>query len=209
MGEKSSSGEIVSVESVVLENKNLAEDRMLVREHAVPPCEYAVVRVPAGHIVGGVDSATYDGYRKGLDSACADIVITTIKPDGQAAVISTKRAKNKMLGGFWWVQGGAMHSYRNLTDFLKDRAEAECGVQPTIEAVIGVYRTAAEDLLGCTTNVCYVGSVEYGELMSQVKFDADHSAWKILTLSDIKGLPSEECHWYPMRVFRMALNTMP
>ncbi|OHA32388.1 MAG: hypothetical protein A2928_00065 [Candidatus Taylorbacteria bacterium RIFCSPLOWO2_01_FULL_45_15b] len=135
-------------------------------------------------------------------------MVTTTLPDGRHAVIASKRAVGKLFGGKWWMQGGAVHAYRSYTDFVAERAEKECGVRPVIQGLIGVFRTCAEDALGSTMNLCYVGFVPHGELEA-ARHDGDHTAQKFLTMEDLLQLPESEQHWYPMTVFRIALQTMP
>ena len=77
-----------------------------------------------------------------------------------------------------------------------------------MQGFIGVFRTCADDRLGCTTNLCYVAYVPYEELTA-AGIDDDHTDLRILSLSDIGLLPDEEKHWYPMFAFRKALDTMP
>lgn len=167
------------------------------------------VVVPEGHVSGGVRSKAYNAYRQGLDSACADVVITTILLDGDPAVLASKRAPGKLFGNKWWMQGGAIHSYRLISDFLLERAEKECGVRPVLEAFMGVFRTCADDLLGSTTNLCYVGFIEYQQLVQAGTLDHDHTDRKLLTLNDLYCLSEDERHWYPMFAFEQALITMP
>lgn len=205
------SGTFVSVETKIFVNFNLTNDRQGVVARGVAYAgahDFEEIMVPEGHVSGGVDSAMYDGYRKGLDSACVDVVITTVLPDGVAAVLASKRASGKLFGNKWWMQGGAIHSYRRVHGLLVERAEKECGARPRLEGFIGVFRTCAEDMLGATTNLCYVGFVPYDDL-GKVKTDQDHTGLRLLTLEDCCGLPEEEKHWYPMYTFIIALKTMP
>lgn len=206
--QKSLSGQIVETENVILLNPNLEKDRQIYKAAGGYANGTFSVRVPEGQTMGGVDAASYDNYRKGLDSACADIVVTTLLPDGKPAVVATKRAQNKCFGGGWWMQGGAIHSYRLITELVLERAEKECGVRPQIEGLIGVFRTCAEDYLASTTNLCYVGFAPY-EKLSEAKAGDDHIAWKLLTLDKIGQMSVKELHWYPRLTFEIALNTMP
>lgn len=155
----------------------------------------------------GVEKKVYDSYNLGLERACADVVITLRLPDGQGAVLASKWSNEKPFGGKWWMQGGAFHPYRSITDFLAERAEKECGVRPKIEGLIGVFRTCAEDFHASTIQPCYVGSIEYQDL-KKAKPDIDHSSWRLLKLVDLRNLPEEEKHWYPMLTFKLALESM-
>lgn len=105
------------------------------------------------------------------------------------------------------MQGGAFHPYRSITDFLAERAEKECGVRPKIEGLIGVFRTCAEDFHASTIQPCYVGSIEYADII-KAKPDMDHSSWRLLSLRDLQNLPAEEKHWYPMLTFQLALESI-
>ena len=174
-----------------------------------PPMEEVVI--PPGHRVGGATSEAYKDYRAGLDSACADIILTTRLPDGRAAVISTKRGPGKLCAGMWWMQGGAVHSYRPYHEFLAERAAAECGAPAdaiVVEALVGVYRTCASDFFGSTTNLCFVGYVDFDKIKSAYH-DADHVDQRLLTLEDLSMLPKVERHWYFTRIAELALTTMP
>ncbi|MDP3771772.1 MAG: hypothetical protein Q8Q94_00140 [bacterium] len=169
------------------------------------------ITVPPGHRSGGVSPDIYDGYRQGLDSACADVVITTRMPDGEAGFLAVKRALGKPFGGKWWMQGGAIHSYRSIESFLVDRAERECGVSPVIQALIGVFRTCAEDFLASTTNLCYVGFAPY-HMVERASADKDHIAFHLFSAHEFRGsvyTHKEEWHWYPIQVFNAALDSMP
>lgn len=208
---ESLSGTRVTVETKIFVNFNLANDRKAFiarRVSYVAAHDFEEILVPEGHLSGGVDSAFYDGYRRGLDSACADVVVTTVFPDGTPAVLASKRAPGKLFGNKWWMQGGAIHSYRRISDFVLERAERECGVRPRLEGFIGVFRTCADDLLGSTTNLCYVGFVPYDDL-GKVRADKDHIGLQFLTLEACLHLPEDERHWYPMYTFIIALKTMP
>lgn len=204
------SGTLVNVETAIFVNPFLFTERKAVLYGAIYDGAdgFEKVMVPEGHCIGGVDRSTYDGYRKGLDSACADVVITSRLFDRTPAVLASKRAPGKLFGNKWWMQGGAIHSYRLITDFIVERAEKECGVRPRIEGFIGVFRICADDLLGSTLNLCYVGFVRQSDL-AKAQGDIDHKDLRLLTLADIEGLPKEEKHWYPMLAFQRALMTMP
>lgn len=130
-------------------------------------------------------------------------------PDNVPAVLTSKRAPGKLFGNKWWMQGGAIHSYRLILDFLEERAEKECGFRPSIQAFIGVFRTCADDKLGSTINLCYVGFVDHRELTKARIWDKDHVDFKTLRLEQLKQIPASEKHWYPMLVFDRALTTMP
>ena len=205
------SGRSVRVERVICINPFLAAQRDSVAKGLTSfqaADEFEDVVIPEGHRAGGVESNVYNGYRQGLDSACIDVVITTRLPVGIPVVLATKRAPGKLFGNKWWMQGGALHSYRSIEDFLCERVQAECGVRPALEGFIGVFRTCADDRLGSTMNLCYVGYVPYEDVVT-AGYDDDHTACRLLTMSDLAFLPDSEKYWYPMYVFRKAMTTMP
>lgn len=192
----------IPVEGIILVNQNLKKDRM--RKIYF---QNKKVKLPSGIKKGGVSKDVYYNYSLGLERACADVVITVRLPNGDDAVLAIKRAIDKPFGGMWWMQGGSFHPYRSIIDFLVERAEKECGVRPKIEALVGVFRTCAEDQVCSTIQPCYVGKIDYREL-SKIKLDQDHVEWDLLTLNDLEDLPQEEKHWYPMLAFKLAMETM-
>lgn len=195
---------MVTTEFEILLNPRFVEDRQL----AFLGDSMQEVQVPSGHRLG-VDESVYLGYRRGLDSACADIVITSRNVHGEPVVLLTRRAKAPF-NGVWWVQGGAIHAYRSIIEFVKERAKRECGVEPLIETLIGIYRTCAEDGVASTLNLCYCGRIFRADLeRSRPVADRDHSTWKLFTLSEYNALPSTECHPYIDRVVRLCLTSMP
>lgn len=158
-------------------------------------------------ITRGVSSSVYDAYRIGLDSACVDIAICTIKPDGTPAVLLSKRAPNKCFGGKWWVYGGALHSYRPIGEFIAERAAKECGVVPEVKALIGVARTCAADVLGSTLQPCYLGLVEYAAIEKSIA-DRDHSAVRLFTIDEYYRLPGPEQYWYIEEIVATAIASL-
>ncbi len=167
------------------------------------------VTIPPGHRANGVPADIYHGYREGLVGACADIVMTTVLPKGLPAVLAIKRGPNACFAGKWWMQGGAVPCYMPLIEFVKMRAEQECGVRPFVEGIIGVFRTAADDKVADTIQTCHVGFVKYEEVAAKFKEDAAHSDRRLLTLGDINIImPASGMHWYPNLCFRAALRTM-
>jgi ADP-ribose pyrophosphatase YjhB (NUDIX family) len=204
------SGQTRCVESIILLNPSLKEERV---RSAKDGCEFNFlvgeqVVVPKDHRAGGAETSAYGAYRQGLDSACVDIVVTTRLPNDKSVVLAIKRNQNVCFGGKWWMMGGALHSYRPIAEFIKERAAKECGVEPRLEGCIGVFRTAARDVLACTINICLVGYVDYPYVAQKFKPDDAHSGHRLLTVEDLKGLPEEEKHWYPMLCFEQALDTM-
>jgi ADP-ribose pyrophosphatase YjhB (NUDIX family) len=141
-----------------------------------------------------------------LDSACVDIVIATTDKKGEPRVLAIKRGPNKPFANKWWMQGGALHAYVSTLDFVTERAEKECGVRPQIVGLICVARTCAPDFLASTTQPCYLGLVPFEKIC--VKYDADHSAGRLLGWNDLSHLPTDEQHWYPMFAFKTAINAL-
>lgn len=189
------------LDSVLYLNQNLLEDRRLC---TLPGYQERAVEVP-GEVGRGVRQEVYDEYRRGLDGACADIVVTSRNQNGKPVVVATRRAEGKCFGGKWWMQGGAIPAYCSIPEFVRQRAAKECGAVPDVQALIGVFRTCAEDIYASTIQPCYVGWVGPESLVS----DDDHCGIRLLTLADLDTLPLEERHWYPMMAFRLALETMP
>lgn len=164
--------------------------------------------VPQG-ITPGVPAEVYNAYRRGRDSACVDIVIVTQRPDGTPAVLLSLRKPNVCFGGKWWIYGGALQAYRSIHDFISERASTECGVTVEPEALIGVYRTIAEDHIGSTMQPCYVSRVPFASAVQKMTTDTGHSAILLFTERELAEIPKQERHWYPMRVARLALQNMP
>ena len=164
--------------------------------------------VPPGHQIGWVSEDAYRESRSKKQQPCVDIVITTMLPVGEPAIVAIKRRLGESFEKNWWTQGGSVPAYQSYSDFVVERARKECGVTPTIEGKIGVYRTCAEDVIGDTVQICYVGFVPFRDLLGTYG-DKYYSALQVLTAEDLDHLPVEERHWYPMRVFRIALATMP
>ncbi len=199
-------GQTVAADAIIYEVPS--EDALRdARRRAFPIVEMGTVKVPDEHRSGGVSSEDYANYRRGLDSACADVVITTVLPSGEPAVLAVKRSSTSCFGGKWWMQGGAVQAYRPLLDFLAERAARECGVPPVFEALIGVYRTTAGDVHASTLQPCYVARVSY-EDAARAQADKDHSAYRFITLRDLDQISEAEMHWYPKRVFDLALRSM-
>ncbi len=170
-------------------------------------CQGMVAPVtPPTPVKAGVDGKTYSEYRTGLDSACADVVIATRCPDGTYRVLTIKRSLNKAFGGKWWMQGGAVHCYKPLFQFLQEIAKKECGTEPTIVAFLCLTRTCAADHIASTTQPCFLGLVNYGDVV--LKGDADHSAAQLFSLNELNELPDEEKHWYPTLAFKLALQAL-
>ncbi len=158
-------------------------------------------------IADGVPADVYDTYRRGRDSACVDMVVATKKPDGEYAVLLSKRKPNVCFGGTWWIHGGALLSYASITDFVASRTEKECGVQVEPEVLLGVCRTCASDYIGSTLQPCYAGRVPY-EAIAQKAVDSGHTDVRLFTIAELLEIPKAEKHWYPMWAAEMTLQSL-
>jgi ADP-ribose pyrophosphatase YjhB (NUDIX family) len=193
-------------EDVIIENRNLRADWL--RRLPFPSGFELVTSVPEG-VTSGVDPETYSAYRKGRDSACVDLVITTELENGEPAVMLSLRSKDVCFGGKWWVYGGALQAYESIDNFISDRAKRECGVEARPQALIGVYRTCAEDFVGSTLNLCYMTFVQVETLRAFMATDDRHQRVALFSTSELSHLDKGEQHWYPMRVARLALEALP
>lgn len=186
-------------EAILFENKPLVWGCTGVR--------VSLLDVPAG-VSRGVSSSAYSEYRSGLDSACADIVVVTRREDGEPAVLLSLRRPDKCFGNKWWIYGGAIHAYRTICDFLSERAAQECGVSAEPEALVGVYRTMAEDHIASTLNVCYAARVPVEAIQAKLATDSGHTSARLFSLNELVQIPLEQRHWYPMRVSQIVLASM-
>lgn len=205
-------GREVGVEAILWETP--LPELALNRIRRFIPHEYVSVRVPNGHLAGGVPPEMYNsGFRRGLEAGCADIVVATWLPGHIPAVLAVKRAVSKCFGGSWWMMGGAIHAYRMIRDCVAERASKEAGVNATPEALIGFYRTCAEDEPASTIQPCYVATVPPGTFddLMMANIDLDHVNKTLLSLDGIRQIPDGDpsLHWYPRRVFTRVLETMP
>jgi len=154
---------------------------------------------------------TDEEYTRGTSAwtrTCVDIVIATRLPSGTPAVLSSRRKENVSFGGYWWMYGGAVPPYLRFETFIRKRAKEECGIQPVLGGLIGVYLTCAENMPTSTLQPCYVGNVPF-EKVEQAQTDSNHDCFRLLTKDDLSELPSKERHWYPMHVFGKVLRSMP
>ncbi len=85
-----------------------------------------VVPIPSDAVREGVKTETYDGYRLGLMSACADVVCVR-DTDGKLEVPLISRASTPFQGG-WWPQGGAIYSFRPIAQFILWKLFREAGI---------------------------------------------------------------------------------
>jgi len=197
------------------------------RMYGTLPIGYPVMAPTNATRSGGIEIDTYHGYRRGLVSACADIVLVRGDKNPKVPLLWRKKAP---FGKQWWVMGGAIHNFRRVEHFLLYRALVECGLiyssmSPndfyeknkeqlssgslmgiTIVGLVGCYRTAAQDSdedenVCDTINLCYLGIVDSNARFSH---DQDHKHIKWFTRDDIKK-NEKKLHWYPKRVAQRAL----
>jgi len=208
--EETMAGQPVTVPLVVMERswEEIARER---RNIALGLCfrseETISATVPEGHTLG-VPQPTYDRYRQGLDSACADCVVQTFVND-KPAVVALQRARFKAFGGQFWMMGGAIHAYLDIRDFLVQRVFEESNLKINANALVlmGVYRAIASDALCSTMSPCYVTYLPYNEIESTIRVFDDHKTFKIFTEEDLATLKPHESHPYPIRMFQLALKT--
>lgn len=175
----------------------------------------------------GVSPKFYHGYRRGLMSACADVVCVS-KRGKELAVPLISRAKPPFQGG-WFVQGGAIFNYRLIPQFalwkmLSEAGAIACdmdtflkvnypagfwwnGMATILPLPLGVYRTAAEDNLpgeACDTlNIAYLALLSEGFPFGH---DSDHTALRWVTLPELEVNPNLCGHWYPHHLATRALQ---
>lgn len=193
-------------EGVLVENPNLAE--ALETGQWMPDLSLrALCTIPQG-VENGVPPDVYNAYRRGRDSACVDIVFATHLPNGKPAVLFSFRKKGVCFEEKWWIYGGALQSYCSIHHFISDRAEKECGVRASPQALVGVYRTMSDDAIGSTLQPCYATIVPYEEVRKKKQLDSGHNDVRLFTLEELEQIPEEHKHWYPMRVAKLVLLAM-
>jgi hypothetical protein len=153
------------------------------------------VTPPEGVTDGVEKRETYDDFRKGRLTACADVVLFTKCPDGEWRVLLSLRKADKPMGNIWWVYGGAPNSYADLRTFLTKQTEKECNCAPTIRAVVATAYTCAPDHIASTIQPCYLATIPY-ELVGKVATDSNHAAVRLFALDDYYLLPAASRHWY-------------
>jgi hypothetical protein len=163
--------------------------------------------IPEG-VTKGAPPEIYGGFRRGLHGACCDIVIATTLPSGEDAVLLSFRNANVCFGSTWWVYGGAVHAYRDIGEFISERASKECGVEVEPQALVGFYITNAADHIGSTMQPCYMSYVEYEVIDRNMLADSNHSNVRLFTLRDLEMMPEQERHWYPLRVSKRVLAAL-
>lgn len=185
------------------------------------------VGIPIAATMHGVSTEFYHGYRRGLISACADVVCVS-KRGGKWAVPLIFRA-HPPFEGVWWVQGGAIFNYRLIQQFavwkmLTEAGAIACdmdtflkesysmgyswnGMATFLPLPLGVYRTAAEDNL--PGEACDTLNIAYLALLSEdfpFGHDRDHTAVRWVTLPELLADGNLCGHWYPQHLATRALK---
>jgi ADP-ribose pyrophosphatase YjhB (NUDIX family) len=203
-------GDTVYLERVLWDNPYLTQERKDSLITGKPVHELHPTTIPADFSPNGAPKATFEEWERGLGKACTDVVICTRLEDGTPAVLGLRRS-NAPYKGMWYMAGGAIFAYRSIAEFLTGKAEKECGLRPSLEALIGFYRNDAEDKATSVICPCYVATVPVKSIRSTKPADG-HDQWQLFTAEDLDKLESEhpeQTHWYPMHVWRRALQTMP
>lgn len=183
--------------------------------------------IPESATRRGVSSDIYDGYRKGLVSACADAVVVQVR-DGKPRVPLIRRTRPPF-SGCWWVMGGAIFNFRSINQFLLwkiaretrlttldidafvhdnallDETKICSGIR--IVGCMGVARTAADDTVGekvCDTlNVCYLAEIAPD---IEISHDRDHDSIRFFEWDDLLKKDTAPGHWYPLWAVEKALK---
>ncbi len=195
-------------------NPNIAEDRKKLAvtqnyDGSMSGTGRVYNALPPSPVSAGVDGQTYGAYRKGLDSGCVDIVVTTTDPTTKINyVIAGLRGPDKCFPNTWWMHGGALYAYCAPDTFVAERAQKECKVMPTVEAYMCTVRTCCDRFAASTIQPCYVGRVPF-EAYKLAEPDPDHSKVRLVSLPEVqKEIEEQKLHWYPALAFRLALTTM-
>lgn len=190
------------------------EIRQLWRMDGIPslPCTKGLVP-PGVDPTGNVSPDIYNAYRRGRQSACADIVIVTRLSNGMGAVLLSKRNEDVCFPGTWWIYGGATPVYQDPVAFVSTRTRKECGVPVWPQVLLGIYVTSSAGTRpehnGSTLNVLYAAQVPFAQIERHRAIDAGHSEVRIFTLDEYAALPTSQRHWYIERAARRAINNMP
>lgn len=201
---------MLSYEGIIIENPNLRSDWQMRRPFPDGALQ-SIPYLPEG-VKDGVSPEVYNAYRQGRDSACVDIVFVTRGENGTPMVVMSLRAPNACYGNKFWIYGGALGAYQSIGDFIAAKAEKECGVRAEPQALIGVYRTMAEDKIGSTTQPCYVAEVPIAAIREKGHVDGAHTSLTLMSEINLLYLNHHRdyrIHWYPLRVAILALRNMP
>lgn len=222
---------MVSVETVIADVPNLqlvGLARAARQNGTYSPIvgDFERVPIPAAATRTSVPENVYDGYRLGLVSACADVVL--VQEQAGVPKVPLIRRAQPPFGNEWWVMGGVVFNYRPIHQLLLYKAFQECGnARMTIDEFVarydlsdsdlfclgvnivgclGVCRTVASDMAGTgkvcdTINVCYMA---IADPEVPLHHDKDHTAIRWVTMEE---LMSDWCgHWYPKWAARKALE---
>ncbi|MBI1998854.1 MAG: hypothetical protein HYS73_00785 [Parcubacteria group bacterium] len=185
------------------------------------------VEIPAAATRNGIPQRSYHIYRRGLMSACADVVCVR-DVGGRPEVPLISRTKPPFQGG-WFVQGGAIFNYRLIPCFalwklLTEARVIACDMDVFLESEfpyglswrgmvslvplpLGVYRTAAGDNL--PGEACDTLNIAYLALLSDefpFGYDSDHTAVRWVTLPELLADSNLCGHWYPQHLAIRALQ---
>ncbi len=186
------------------------------------------IHIPNDATRSGVLTESYDGYRLGLMSACADVVCVR-ETDEKLEVPLIARARPPFRDG-WWMQGGAIFNFRSVPQFLLwklfresgnfegsieefvekyhlDDAALECNGVQLVGKPLGIYRTTAEDSM--PGKVCDTLNLAYLALWpTKLSFghDKDHTSLRWVTLAELEANPNLCGHWYPQCLAMRALQ---
>ncbi len=198
----------IHTDCIIIENSTVKTDWQISNtrlvKHAPAPAQMPQGVVPRVH-----SGEAFDQVKLAKDLACVDIVIVTRMPDGQHAVLLSKRKASDPFGGLWWIHGGSLGSYMDVGEFIAERAQKECGVPVTPQVLIGVYRTSASNFPQSTLQPCYATVVPYEVIQKKMDTDGNHESVKLFTWKDLDAIDPAEAHWYPLRVANIALQHMP
>lgn len=194
------------IDQILLENSKILNGEWKSSIHDFSPP--LTTHIPAG-ITHTVPDSAYKSYQKGKDRACADVVICTRMPNNEKAVLLSQRADGTTYANLWWIYGGAIPAYTQISDFLQESTKRECGISVSPEVLIGVYRTCATESVDSSVNTCFGATVAYSDIVRQTHRDSAHKAIRLFTLEELHKIPESQKHWYPLRVARLALSAMP
>lgn len=190
------------------------EIRRLWQMEGIPPLAQTAGQVPPMvEETGNVSPDIYNAYRRGRQSACADIVIVTRLPDGRGAVLLSMRNDDVCFPGTWWIYGGATPVYQDPVEFVSTRARRECGVPVWPQILLGCYVTSSAGTRpahnGSTFNQLYAAQAPFEMIEQHRHIDEGHAAVQLFTLDEYAALPRVQKHWYIEKAARLAIENMP
>ena len=192
--------------AVLFENPTIASDWISCNNRIVPQGP-EVVTPPS--VIDFISVESLTEARQGKQLACIDIVICARRADGVGVVALSKRKPNNPFGGIWCMYGGSIGAYQDVSSFITDRAEKECGIKVEPQVLLGAYQTSCVgDLPQSTIQLCYAVQVDYDALAATVRIDPSHVDVKLFTRDDL-ALLSDDLEWYPKRTGILALDNMP